>query len=164
MLSAHGIGRNRPRVTNRFLLERGTLERMTALEAPIVAQQLGRRLAVWGGGSVLAGTMLALRGSSPARRAFGLQTAGWGAIDLAIAGAGALSSKPPTAASLSRLLWINAGLDVLYIATGAHIAVRKSRFGGRITADQAVGHGTAVVVQGAALLALDTAHARMIAG
>ncbi|WP_051047954.1 DUF6992 family protein [Rhodococcus sp. AW25M09] len=137
---------------------------MTAIEAPIVAQRLGRRLAVWGGGSVLAGTVLALRGASPARRAFGLQTAGWGAIDLAIAGAGALSSKPPTAASLSRLLWINAGLDVLYIAAGAHIAVRKPRFGRRITADQAVGHGTAVVVQGAALLALDASHVRMLAG
>ncbi|OZD02491.1 hypothetical protein CH275_17660 [Rhodococcus sp. 06-235-1A] len=135
---------------------------MTALEAPIVAERLGRRLTMWGGGSVLAGTALAWQGSSSARRAFGLQTAGWGAIDLAIAGAGALSSKPPTAASLSRLLWINAGLDVLYIATGAHIAVRKPRFGRRITADQALGHGTAVVVQGLALLVLDTTHARMI--
>ncbi|OZF32979.1 hypothetical protein CH294_17725 [Rhodococcus sp. 14-2483-1-1] len=137
---------------------------MTPIEAPIVAERLGRRLTVWGGGSVLAGTVLALRGSSPARRAFGLQTAGWGAIDLAIASAGALSSKPPTSASLSRLLWINAGLDVLYIATGAHIAVRKPRFGRRITADQALGHGTAVVVQGVALLVLDTTHARMISG
>ncbi|MGV8874378.1 MAG: DUF6992 family protein [Rhodococcus sp. (in: high G+C Gram-positive bacteria)] len=137
---------------------------MTRIEAPLVAQRLGRRLSVWGGGSVLAGTVLALRGSSPARRAFGLQTAGWGAIDLAIAGAGALSSKPPTAKSLSRLLWINAGLDVLYIAAGAHIAVKQPRFGRRITADQALGHGAAVVVQGAALLALDTSHARMIAG
>ncbi|QII02122.1 hypothetical protein BH92_21645 [Rhodococcoides fascians A21d2] len=137
---------------------------MTPIEAPIVAERLGRRLTLWGGGSVLAGTVLALRGSSPARRAFGLQTAGWGAIDLAIAGAGALSSKPPTSASLSRLLWINAGLDVLYIATGAHIAVRKPRFGRRITADQALGHGTAVVVQGVALLVLDTTHARMIRG
>ena len=137
---------------------------MTAIEAPLVAQRLGRRLSVWGVGSVLAGTVLASCGSSPARRAFGLQTAGWGAIDLAIAGAGALSSKPPTAASLRRLLWINAGLDVLYIAAGAHVAVRKPRFGGRITADQALGHGAAVVVQGAALLGLDTTHARMIGG
>lgn len=145
-------------------LERGTLESMTALEAPIVAQRLGRRLAVWGGGSVLVGTVLALRGSSPAWRAFGQQTAGWGAIDVAIAGAGALNSSVPTSKSLTKLLWINAGLDVLYIATGAHIAVRKPRFGGRITADQALGHGTAVIVQGAALLALDTTHARMIAG
>ena len=83
---------------------------------------------------------------------------------MAIAGAGALNSSVPTSKSLTKLLWINAGLDVLYIATGAHIAVRKPRFGGRITADQALGHGTAVVVQGAALLVLDTTHARMIAG
>ncbi|WP_415976968.1 DUF6992 family protein [Rhodococcus sp. 077-4] len=136
---------------------------MTALEAPIVAQRLGRRLAVWGGGSVLAGTILALHGSSPTHRAFGVQTAGWGAIDLAIAGAGALNSSVPTSRSLTKLLWINAGLDVLYIATGAHLAVRKPRFGRRITAEQAVGYGAAVVVQGAALLVLDTSHARMIA-
>ena len=133
------------------------------MEAPVVAQLLGRRLAGWGGGSVLAGTLLAVRGSSPARRAFGQQTAGWGAIDVAIAGAGALNSSVPTSKSLSKLLWINAGLDVLYIAAGAHVAVRRPRFGRRITADQAIGHGTAVVVQGAALLVLDTAHARMIA-
>ncbi|MFI8567659.1 DUF6992 family protein [Rhodococcus sp. NPDC078407] len=136
---------------------------MTRMEAPVVAQLLGRRLAVWGGVSVLAGTLLAVRGSSPARRAFGQQTAGWGAIDVAIAGAGALNSSVPTSKSLSKLLWINAGLDVLYIAAGAHVAVRKPRFGRRITAEQAIGHGTAVVVQGAALLVLDTAHARMIA-
>lgn len=135
---------------------------MTALEAPIVAQRLGRRLAVWGGGSVLAGAVLALRGSSSARRAFGVQTVGWGATDLAIAGAGALNSSVPTSKSLTRLLWINAGLDVLYIAVGAHIAVRQPRFGGRITGGQAVGHGAAVVVQGVALLALDTTHVRMI--
>ncbi|MBY4013545.1 hypothetical protein HQP04_17500 [Rhodococcus fascians] len=132
------------------------------MEAPAVAQLLGRRLAVWGGVSVLAGTALAARGSSPARRAFGQQTAGWGAIDVAIAGAGALNSSVPTSKSLSKLLWINAGLDVLYVAAGAHIAVRKPNFGRRITADQAIGHGTAVVVQGAALLLLDTAHARLI--
>ena len=133
------------------------------MEAPAVAQLLGRRLAVWGGVSVLAGTVLAARGSSPARLAFGQQTAGWGAIDVAIAGAGALNSSVPTSKSLSKLLWINAGLDVLYVAAGAHIAVRKPNFGRRITADQAIGHGTAVVVQGAALLLLDTAHARLIA-
>ena len=80
------------------------------------------------------------------------------------AGGGALNSSVPTSKSLSKLLWINAGLDVLYVAAGAHIAVRKPNFGRRITADQAIGHGTAVVVQGAALLALDTTHARMIAG
>lgn len=139
----------------------GTLASMTT-SAPVVAQRLGRRLSWWGGASVLVGAALAAVASTPGRRAFGIQTAGWGAIDLAIAVVAARSDTPPTPRSLRRLLLINAGLDLGYIATGAHIAVRTPSFGGRLTPDEAVGHGTAIVIQGAALLALDTVHAAAI--
>ncbi|MGU3431830.1 DUF6992 family protein [Actinomycetes bacterium M1A6_2h] len=130
--------------------------------AQSVADRLGRRLTVWGGSSVVLGGALALTGSSPAIRAFGIQSAGWGAIDLLIAGAGSLSKKPPKSSTLRKTLWVNAGLDVGYIAAGAHVAVRKPLFGGRITPREALGHGVAVIVQGAALLVLDSVHARAL--
>ncbi|WP_315773454.1 DUF6992 family protein [Rhodococcoides kroppenstedtii] len=129
--------------------------------AQSIADTLGRRLAWWGGGSVVGG--LALAASSSERvRAFGLQSAGWGAIDLAIAGIGAVRSKPVTSPSLRRTLWINTALDVGYVAGGAHLMYHRPLFGGRLTRDQSWGHGAAVVVQGAALLVLDAAHARQL--
>ncbi|GGG15115.1 hypothetical protein GCM10007304_31460 [Rhodococcoides trifolii] len=135
---------------------------MTDIAAQSVADRLGRHLTTWGGASVVLGGALGIAGRSPSIRAFGVQSAGWGAIDLLIAGAGALSKKPPTTSKLRKTLWVNAGLDVGYIAAGAHVAVRKPRFGGRITVEEAAGHGVAVVVQGAALLLLDTVHARAL--
>jgi hypothetical protein len=135
---------------------------MTDIAAQSVADRLGRRLTMWGGGSVVLGGALAIASPSPAVRAFGVQSAGWGAIDLLIAGAGSLSKKPAKSSTLQKTLWVNAGLDAGYIAAGAHVAVRKPLFGGRITAAEAVGHGVAVVVQGAALLVLDTVHARAL--
>lgn len=127
-----------------------------------VAQKLGRRLAWWGGASVVGGAVAAVAGPSPAVRAFGLQSAGWGAIDLAIAGIGAARKSEVEAAKLRRTLWINTGLDVVYIAVGAHLAYRTPSFTGRLTRDDAIGHGAAVVVQGAALLVLDSVHARQL--
>jgi hypothetical protein len=65
--------------------------------------------------------------AAPSARAFGLQTAAWGVVDL-----------------------------------GTQLAVRRPGFGGRLGPAAARGHGTAVVVQGLALLVLDLAHARRI--
>ncbi|MGB7363211.1 MAG: hypothetical protein WA931_09255 [Rhodococcus sp. (in: high G+C Gram-positive bacteria)] len=127
-----------------------------------VASKLSRRLVIWGGGSVVAGAAAALVGPTPAVRAFGVQSAGWGAIDLAIAGIGVARSAPVVASTLRKTLWINTGLDVVYMALGAHVMYHRPSFGGRISPDQAVGHGAAVVVQGGALLVLDSVHARQI--
>ena len=134
---------------------------MTDSNAQRVSRDLGRRLALWGAGSVVAGSFAGVtRGG--ALQAFGLQNAGWGAIDLAISGVSALQKKPPTSPKLRKVLWFNAALDVGYVATGAYIARSRPRFGGRITEDQAAGHGLAIVVQGAALLILDVTHARAL--
>lgn len=124
-----------------------------------VQGQLIRTLTALGGASVVVGGALAVAGRTPPVRAFGQQTAGWGAIDLVIAGLGALmpDSEP---ARLRRVLLVNAGLDVGYITAGARIALRRPTFGGKVTPGQSRGHGLAVVVQGAALLALDSFYAR----
>lgn len=119
----------------------------------------------WGGVSMAAGLGFALR-RDPWWRAFGLQTAGWGAVDLGIAVlAGWLqdrrmrrSSDPYAPAALEaervalrRVLLANAVADVGYVALGGVLA-RNAR-------PRVAGAGVAVVVQGIFLLLHDSYHA-----
>ncbi len=131
---------------------------------PEVAASLTRTLTLFGASSVVVGGLMGVTSSSPAVRAFGQQTAMWGAINTAIAGFGAWRSRtrPAEAAGLRRTLLVNAGLDVAYVAAGAHMAHHRSTFGGRVTADAARGHGLAVVIQGLGLMALDLGCARRL--
>ena len=134
-------------------------------DGPQVAASLSRTLAAWGTASLVGGGLLALGTSHPTTRALGQQTAAWGAINMAIAGIGAWRSgaHPARAAQLRRTLRVNAGLDVGYIAAGAHLAHHRSTLRGRVSPDAARGHGLAVVGQGMALLALDLTYARRLA-
>ena len=130
-------------------------------------------LSVWAAGSVLKGGAIALLGKRTGREQwmrFGRQTAMWGAVDALIAGAGALSRSrrgdltpeevDAEARKLRRLLLINAAADVVYIAGGAHIAVRAGRSGTSFRMGR--GDGIAILIQGAFLLALDTTYARKL--
>lgn len=118
------------------------------------------RLMMWGGASVVVGTALLTllavrRANSPLLKHFAIQTALWGAIDLALAGAswrGLELRDLAGATAVDRFLWLNAGLDVGYIAVGATIALSAWLLGKRLGG---VGAGLGVLVQGAALLALD---------
>ena len=117
-----------------------------------VEEQLTRVLGAWASASVAVGALL----SVPARtRGFGRQTAAWGAVDGAIAYAGSRrrAAKGPTdPGRLRRVLLVNAGLDVGYLAAGGWL-VRDGRWRG---------DGLAVLVQGAFLLVLDTTAARRL--
>jgi hypothetical protein len=98
---------------------------------------------------------------------FGRQTAAWGLVDGAIAGAGTLGRRRRgeltpeeqgrKARSLGRLLLINAAADVGYMVGGAVIALRSRE--GRPVRGMNEGDGAAIVVQGAFLLALDVSQA-----
>lgn len=121
------------------------------------------RLLAWGAASVVAGTALlvlvAVRrgaaGGSPLLTSFAVQCAAWGAIDLAIAGFAwrGLAPRDVTGATkLDRLLWLNTGLDVGYVAVGVALAVAGWQLGRRLGL---VGAGLGVVVQGLALFVLD---------
>ncbi len=129
-----------------------------------VAARLTRWLAAFGGASVLGGAALALAATHPTVRAYGQQTAGWGAINLVIAGIGAAraGAHPARATSLRRTLLASAALDVGTIAFGAHMAVHRTTFGGRQSPQAALGNGLAVVDQALGLLALDLIHARAL--
>jgi hypothetical protein len=130
-----------------------------------------RPLLRWGVGSSLLGAALALF-PSPYWRQFGLQAAAWGAIDavLAIAGRrdallkaersahGEIDAAHERAAAeqLQRILLVNAGLDVAYIAAGLATALRYADAPGR----RGLGHG--IAAQGAFLLIFDSLLARDI--
>ena len=128
-------------------------------------RSLARVTVGWGGASVVGGLVLALRRDSW-WRAFGLQTAGWGAVDLGIAVlAGWLQDRrmrhspdPYAPAALEaervllrRVLVINAVADLGYVVLGV-VLTRSDR-------PRAAGAGVAVVVQGAFLLLHDSHHA-----
>lgn len=118
------------------------------------------RVGAWGAASVLVGTLLlalvaARRGRAPLLFQFALQTAAWGAVDVALAAWGlrALAPRDYAAATrLDRLLWLNAGLDVGYVAAGVTLATAAWTLGRRMGG---VGAGLGVILQGVALLLLD---------
>lgn len=129
------------------------------------------RLVAWGAASVLAGSLLlalvALRrgaGPAPLLWHFGVQTAAWGAIDLALAAwawRGLALRDYAGARGLERVLWLNLGLDAGYVGVGVTLALTGWVVGRRLGA---VGAGAGVTVQGVALLLLDGLLVRQIQG
>ncbi|MBP6772375.1 MAG: hypothetical protein KA154_05200 [Gemmatimonadaceae bacterium] len=118
------------------------------------------RLALWGGASVVLGTALLTflvwrRTHAPLLRHFAMQTLAWGAVDLALcawAQRGLHLRDFAGAQSLVSFLWLNTGLDVGYVMVGATLALTCWKLGPR---PGGIGAGTAIIVQGLALLLLD---------
>lgn len=131
-------------------------------------RQISRNLLVWSTVSVGAGGVLLTSG--PFWRGVGLQGVVWGAIDAGIALVGLAAMRRRRAAlgdpdapqtvreearRLLKLLRINAGLDVLYIAGGAALALTLG------SADAfARGNGVGIALQGAFLLVFDLFYAQ----
>lgn len=118
------------------------------------------RLVLWGATSLLLGTALLTwlvvgRRRSPLLHHFAIQTAAWGAVDLALAAiawSGLATRDLAGATRLDRVLWLNIGLDTGYVLVGATLVVAGWRLGRRLGL---VGAGIGVIVQGAALALLD---------
>jgi hypothetical protein len=125
------------------------------------------RLIIWGGASLLAGSallgLLRMRGHrSSLLDHFGIQSAVWGALILALALAGLqrLELRDLTGATrLDRFLWLNIGLDTGYVMVGVTLSVLGWRVGRHLGL---VGAGLAVIVQGSALALLDLVLASQI--
>jgi hypothetical protein len=131
-------------------------------------KKLSLKLLLWSFSSIAAGIFLARRQQTPDRRGFGQQALVWGMIDAAIAlfglGMARRRAADPSAqteeakgketGNLRRLLWINSGLDLLYVAGGWLLARRADPQGRGWR-----GHGWGIVVQGAFLLLFDLYHA-----
>lgn len=130
-----------------------------------------RPLLAWGIGSSLAGALLALL-PRPFWRQFGLQAVGWGIVDVLLAIAGrrqallraeelASHARDESAAArdaeqLQRILLLNAGLDLLYIAGGLWATGRHP------DRPERRGFGLGITVQGLFLLAYDLIFARQV--
>jgi hypothetical protein len=125
------------------------------------------RLVLWGGASLLVGSALLAvlrvrRYGSSLLEHFGIQTALWGTVDLALAllGLQRLELRDLAGATrLDRFLWLNIGLDAGYVMVGITLLVFGLRAPRR---PGVVGAGLAVVVQGAALVLLDLVLAAQI--
>ena len=141
---------------------------MSASEVERIERDLGVTLGVWGLGSTIVGLALYRRGATPAMRAFGGQTAGWGAIDAAISAIAHFRSRRADQPDdntrrrrLRRTLAINTALDVGYVAAGVALLRRSEslaaskRLRGRRGASELRGDGAAVVIQGGFLFLLD---------
>jgi hypothetical protein len=125
------------------------------------------RLILWGGVSLTLGVTLRvfvkMRGErSPLLEQFAIQTALWGAIELALA-ANALRTVAlrdlAGATRLDRFLWFNAGLDLGYLLVGLTLLATGWILGRR---SGLIGAGVGVAVQGAALLVLQLGLANQI--
>ncbi len=127
---------------------------------------LSRRLLLWSTLSIVAGAIMLLAGDAPWWRGFGLQAVVWGAIDAGIALFGQRASQkrqasaPPgpettarEARNLRRLLWINTGLDVLYVAGGLLLVSTRGQ-----SDPFAAGTGWGIVLQGGFLFVFDLLH------
>ena len=118
------------------------------------------RLALWGGGGVLFGTLvlawLAWRQSAaPLLQHFAMQTVAWGAIDLAICAwgwRGLALRNYAGAQELVSFLWLNTGLDIGYVMVGVTLAATCWRLGPR---PAGIGAGVGIMLQGCALFLLD---------
>lgn len=131
-------------------------------------QTLTRRLSIGAGISILLGLGMFLF-RTPLWNGIAFQFIGWGLIDLLIAWGGAAGTRkrrarlteeqaaaaaPQEARNLARILWLNTGLDVLYMLGGALVAV----FPGASN-PLWLGTGIGIFLQGAFLFVFDWVHA-----
>jgi hypothetical protein len=86
-------------------------------------------------------------------RPFWFMTGVWALVNAAIAYGGWLGAEP-NPASLRQLLWINAGLDILYMAVGLGLWMRSR--------PMLKGFGLAIAIQGLFLFLFDLFHALQI--
>lgn len=139
-----------------------------ALSAELMADQRAHlwRVGAWGAANAAAGTalfLLADKETHPGRRAFGMQSAAWGAINLGIATVGlATGGEAPTDVwadalaaenAYADILLVNLGLNVGYVAVGTTLFAVSGR--GVSNPDAWRGHGSAVILQGLGLFILD---------
>jgi len=138
-------------------------------------RELTTILGTWSAATVVSGGILALVGHRAGRKQmlrFGRNSALWGAVDGVIAAVGARAARggertldevEMEATRLRVTLLLNTVADVVYIAVGAHIAVRaKSGPPEKTSLRLGPGDGWAILMHGAFLLALDATYARRV--
>ena len=119
-------------------------------------------LAAWAGVNIIQGSISATNATG-SDQSFFRMNAYWNLVNLGIAGYGLVMVRKELAKTCTfsenllqqqkteRLLLLNSGLDLAYIATGLYL----NEHGKRLNSDQSVGFGKSLVLQGAFLLVFD---------
>jgi len=105
----------------------------------------------WALANLTTGSMAALQAEDPQQIAFHQMNAGWNTVNLALATTGLLLDRPVEPQKLARVFWINAALDVGYMAGG--LAMRQR--GLRLEQPNLVGWGDSILLQGSFLFVFD---------
>lgn len=115
------------------------------------------RLGIWAIISIIFGLIVIWqKWDKPFWQNFGLQCAVWGLIDGIIVLFGLHNQSRPdilAAVKLREFLWLNEGLDMGYLALGITLVLIAKNIG---DSPRLLGAGSAVAIQGFALLLLDT--------
>ncbi len=125
------------------------------LQFGYAGQAISLRLITWSLPWIAAGVIGLWVSNDPYWKGFWGMNAAWGLINTGIAYAGLLGAEPDPA-GLRTTLFINAGLDVVYVVGGLYLLTRPE--------DTWRGSGVSVIIQGAFLLAFDLLHAFLVQG
>jgi hypothetical protein len=118
-------------------------------------EALSLRLLAWSLPWMGAGIVGLWASSDDRSRGFWGMSGAWALVNAGIAYTGLLGPEPD-GSSLRNTLYINAGLDVMYVLGGAYMRSRPEEIWR--------GGGLAIIIQGAFLLAFDLLHASLVPG
>lgn len=105
----------------------------------------------WAMSNMATGIPLSFRTDNETQKAFYQMNAGWNVLNMSLATLPLIQQREIDPGKWSRIFWINAGLDVGYVATGLYMAHR-----GRSTNNpQMVGWGNSIALQGGFLVGFD---------
>jgi hypothetical protein len=124
------------------------------LEPGFAGSQISKRLLVWALPWMGAGILGLWLSSSDSQKGFWGMSGAWGFVNGAIALIGLLGAETQDYAGLRTTLWVNAGLDVLYLASGLYLLSRPE--------ETWRGGGVAILIQGGFLLVFDILHALLV--
>jgi hypothetical protein len=123
------------------------------LEAGFAGRQVSTRLLLWSLPWAGAGVLGLWLSQGDWQKGFWGMSGAWAVINGGIALAGLIGAEPMLT-DLRTILFVNAGLDVLYMAAGIYLMNRSEATW--------QGAGLAVLIQGGFLLAFDLLHALLI--
>jgi hypothetical protein len=124
------------------------------LQPGFAGSQISKRLLVWAIPWMGAGILGLWLSSTDSQKGFWGMSGAWGFVNGAIALIGLLGAETQDYASLRTTLWVNAGLDVLYVASGLYLLSRPE--------ETWRGGGAAILIQGGFLLVFDILHALLV--
>ena len=107
-------------------------------------------LNTWAMANIATGIPPTFNSSDVKKVAFYQMNAGWNLVNLGLASTALLRKKPVVPEKMSKIFWINSGLDVVYIVGGILLAKK----GGAGT--ELEGWGDSIVIQGGFLLVFDS--------